>query len=88
MKTPSSNETVVEQFRKHKSDTGSAAVQVALLTARINHLAKHLEGNKKDHISRVGMLKMVGQRRRLLNYLGQEDQKAHKTVLTQLNLRK
>ena len=79
---------VTEPFKAHKTDTGSTAVQVAILTARINSFAKHLETNKKDYTSRRGLLQMVGQRRRLLNYLSQEDPKQYKTVLVELKLRK
>ena len=59
----------IEQFKTHDKDTGSADVQIALLTQRINHLTEHLQTNKKDHSSRRGLLMMVGQRRRLLDYL-------------------
>lgn len=75
-------------FKSHPNDTGSTGVQIALLTARINDLSKHMTGNKKDFASRVGLLKMVGQRRRLLNYLSQSDQKQYQKVLAELNLRK
>ena len=77
-----------DAFKKHETDTGGTAVQIAVITARINHLAKHMEANKKDFSTRVGLLKLVGQRRRLLNYLSQNDQKQYKDVLQQLNLRK
>ncbi|MBV9080070.1 MAG: 30S ribosomal protein S15 [Elusimicrobia bacterium] len=80
--------TAAEPFRVHKTDTGSTGVQIALLTARINDLSKHMTGNKKDFASRVGLLKLVGQRRRLLNYLSRSDQKQYQKVLTELNLRK
>ena len=63
----------IEQFKTHAKDTGSADVQIALLTQRINHLTEHLQGNKKDHSSRRGLLMMVGQRRRLLDYLQSTD---------------
>jgi small subunit ribosomal protein S15 len=77
-----------EPFKTHKTDTGSTGVQIALLTARINDLSKHMTENKKDYASRVGLLKLVGQRRRLLNYLSQIDQKQYQKVLAELNLRK
>ena len=80
--------TATEAFKTHKTDTGSTGVQIAILTARINDLSKHMTGNKKDFASRVGLLKLVGQRRRLLNYLSQTDEKQYQKVLTELNLRK
>ena len=63
----------IEQFKLHEQDTGSADVQIALLTQRINHLTEHLQSSKKDHSSRRGLLMMVGQRRRLLDYLHDTD---------------
>jgi small subunit ribosomal protein S15 len=77
----------VEQFRLHAQDTGSADVQVALLTQRINHLTEHLQTNKKDHSSRRGLLMMVGQRRRLLEYLQNEDLGRYQAVTKKLKLR-
>ena len=77
----------VEQFRLHAQDTGSADVQVALLTQRINHLTEHLQDNKKDHSSRRGLLMMVGQRRRLLEYLQNEDLGRYQAVTKKLKLR-
>ena len=71
----------------HESDTGSADVQVALLTERINHLTDHLQKNIKDHSSRRGLLKMVGQRRRLLDYLHSTDLARYQTVTKKLKLR-
>ena len=77
----------VEQFRLHAQDTGSADVQIALLTQRINHLTEHLQNNKKDHSSRRGLLMMVGQRRRLLEYLQNEDLNRYQAVTKKLKLR-
>ena len=77
----------IEQFKTHDKDTGSADVQVALLTHRINHLTEHLQGNKKDHSSRRGLLMMVGQRRRLLDYLQTTDLGRYQTVTKKLKLR-
>ena len=77
----------VEQFRLHAQDTGSADVQVALLTQRINHLTGHLQDNKKDHSSRRGLLMMVGQRRRLLEYLQNTDLNRYQAVTKKLKLR-
>ena len=75
---------VIEQYKLHEGDTGSPEVQIALLTARINHLKMH----KKDHHSRRGLLKMVGQRRGLLNYLKEKDIERYRAILASLNLRK
>lgn len=75
-------------FKIHPNDTGSSAVQIAVLTARVNDLSKHLATNKKDHISRLGLLKIVGQRRRLLNFLSETDPKQYQKVISDLNLRK
>jgi len=88
MITAEKKKIAIDPFRQHKTDTGSTAVQISLLTIQINHLAKHLETNKKDHSSRLGLLKMVGQRRRLLNFLIKNDQKQYKFVLSELKLRK
>ena len=77
-----------DPFRAHKNDTGGTAVQIALLTARINDLSKHMSTNGKDYASRVGLLKLVGRRRRMLDYLGQSDAKQYQKVLADLNLRK
>ncbi len=79
---------LIENFRLHEKDTGSADVQVALLTERINHLTEHLQGNRKDHSSRRGLLKLVGQRRRLLDYLHTSDNPRYQTVTKKLKLRK
>ena len=76
-----------EQFKVHAKDTGSADVQIALLTERINHLTGHLQTNKKDHSSRRGLLLMVSQRRRLLEYLQTVDLTRYQTVAKKLKLR-
>ncbi len=78
----------IEQFKLHEKDTGSADVQIALLTERINHLTEHLQINKKDHSSRRGLLIMVGQRRRLLDYLQTTDVNRYQAVTKKLKLRK
>jgi small subunit ribosomal protein S15 len=78
----------IEQFRVHEKDTGSADVQIALLTERINHLTEHLQKNVKDHSSRRGLLMMVGQRRRLLDYLQNTDVRRYQTITKKLKLRK
>ncbi|MDO5111098.1 MAG: 30S ribosomal protein S15 [Clostridia bacterium] len=79
---------IITEFALHEGDTGSPEVQVALLTERINHLNEHLKENKKDHHSRRGLLKMVGQRRGLLNYLRDTDIERYRTLLARLGLRK
>ena len=79
---------IVEGFRLHESDTGSADIQVALLTDRINRLTEHLQKNKKDHGSRRGLLVMVGQRRRLLDYLHTTDANRYQAVTKKLKLRR
>ena len=84
-----SNQTSdLKEFRLHEKDTGSADVQVALLTRRIEHLTEHLKVNRKDHSSRRGLLKMVGQRRRLLDYLNATDTNRYQSLTKKLKLRK
>lgn len=79
---------LVEEFRVHEKDTGSADVQIAILTERINEITEHLKEHKKDHSSRRGLLKMVGQRRRLLDYLHDTDRSRYKSITKKLNLRR
>ncbi|HPS93027.1 MAG TPA: 30S ribosomal protein S15 [Deltaproteobacteria bacterium] len=79
---------VITQFRRHETDTGSPDVQVAILTRRINDLTEHFKVHKKDHHSRRGLLMLVGQRRRLLNYLRDHDIKRYRELVQTLNLRK
>ncbi|NLM45869.1 MAG: 30S ribosomal protein S15 [Firmicutes bacterium] len=79
---------VISQFRLHEKDTGSPEVQIALLTERINYLTEHLKVHKKDHHSRRGLLKMVGKRRGLLNYLKKTDAERYRNILEKLQLRK
>src|SRR5579859_4195744 len=78
----------IADFKLHEKDTGSADVQIALLTQRINHLTEHLQKNIKDHSSRRGLLVMVGQRRRLLDYLHNTDMGRYTAVTKKLKLRK
>ena len=78
----------IGDFKLHERDTGSADVQIALLTRRINHLTEHLQKNVKDHSSRRGLLMMVGQRRRLLDYLQTIDLSRYQSVTKRLKLRK
>jgi len=80
--------TVMDKFQRGKSDTGSPEVQIALLSERINSLSPHFEKNKKDHHSRRGLLKMVNQRRQLLDYLKQSDQDRYSKLITDLGLRR
>lgn len=79
---------IIESNRVHENDTGSPEVQVALLTARINHLNDHLKEHKKDHHSRRGLLLMVGQRRGLLDYLRKTDIESYRQLIAKLGLRK
>ena len=79
---------IIGAHRQHAKDTGSAFVQIALLTERINQLSKHFEVHKKDHHSRQGLLKMVSTRRRLLAYLREHDTKKYEELLAKLGLRK
>jgi small subunit ribosomal protein S15 len=79
---------VMSRFAKHDGDTGSPEVQIALLTARINELTEHLRDHKKDHHSRRGLLMLVGQRRRLLNYLRRRDITRYRELVQELGLRK
>ncbi len=80
-------ETIVK-YKQHDADTGSPEVQVALLTERISHLTEHLKANHKDHHSRRGLLKMVGQRRSLLDYLKRKDHDRYRKLIEQLSLRR
>jgi small subunit ribosomal protein S15 len=79
---------IIEDFKIHNRDTGSAEVQIAILTERINSLSGHFKLHKKDHHSRRGLLIMVGRRRSLLNYLKKKDTKKYEDVLEKLSLRK
>lgn len=79
---------IIKQFGENEQDTGSTRVQVALLTERINELTEHLRAHKKDHHSRRGLLMLVGQRRRLLNYLQRNDLEGYRALVKELGLRK
>ncbi|HDK27185.1 MAG TPA: 30S ribosomal protein S15 [Candidatus Atribacteria bacterium] len=81
-------EKIIKKYQHHTTDTGSPEVQIALLTERINYLTEHLNKNKQDFHSKQGLLKMVGKRRRLLNYLKNKDVEKYRKVLSDLNLRK
>ena len=79
---------IIEKYGRSASDTGSPEVQIALLTARISSLTEHLKSHQKDHNSRRGLLKMVGQRRGLLNYLKNKDIEKYRSLINELGLRK
>ena len=81
-------QNIIASARVHDTDTGSPEVQVALLTARINHLTEHLKANKNDHHSRRGLLRMVGKRRNMLNYLAKKDINRYRDLIAKLGLRK
>jgi small subunit ribosomal protein S15 len=78
---------IVAKFGESAKDTGSPAVQIALLSTRISYLTEHLKINKKDHASKLGMMKLVGQRRRLMRYLKKSDLKRYANVIKELNIR-
>lgn len=79
---------IIKQFQLHEHDTGSPEVQIAILTNRINYLTEHLKEHKKDHHSRRGLLKMVGQRRGLLNYLMKKDVERYRKIISILGIRR
>ena len=86
--TAERKQQIINQYRRDEKDTGSSEVQIALLTERINELTEHLKVHKKDNHSRRGLLKMVGKRRNLLNYLAKKDENAYKELVKKLGLRK
>ena len=88
MLTTEEKQAIIKDTARHEGDTGSPEVQIALLTERINHLNEHLKVNQKDHHSRRGLLKMVGQRRGLLNYLQKKDIERYRAIIAKLNIRK
>ena len=88
MLTPERKQELIETYRVHEGDTGSPEVQIAILTERITYLTEHLKEHKKDHHSRRGLLKMVGQRRGLLNYLMAKDIERYRSIISKLNIRK
>lgn len=85
---PEGKKEIIDRFKLHEKDTGSPEVQVAILSNRINYLTEHFKTHKKDHHSRRGLLKLVGQRRRLLNYLRRTDVQRYQNVIKELGLRK
>ena len=88
MQTQETTEQIIQDFRKHETDTGSTEVQVALLTHRINYLTGHFRSHGNDHHGRRGLLKMVGRRRRLLDYLKRSDLDKYRATIERLGLRK
>jgi small subunit ribosomal protein S15 len=86
--TPETKKEIIDRFKIHEKDTGSPEVQVAILSNRISYLTDHFKLHKKDHHSRRGLLKLVGQRRRLLNYLKRCDVKRYQNIIKELGLRK
>lgn len=85
---PARKKTIIEQFQFHGKDTGSPEVQIALLSERIGHLTEHFKTHAKDHHSRRGLLKLVGRRRRLLDYLKAKDVERYRKVIKELGIRK
>jgi small subunit ribosomal protein S15 len=86
--TPDKKKAIIEDFKTHPSDTGSPEVQIALLSERISYLTEHFKTHHKDHHSRRGLLKLVGQRRQLLNYLKRKNVDRYNTVVERLGLRR
>ena len=86
--TQAEKQEIIKAYATHEGDTGSPEVQIAILTERIRELTEHLKVNKKDHHSRRGLLKMVGQRRNLLNYLKNKDIERYRNLIADLGLRK
>ena len=81
-------QAIIDAYKTHEGDTGSPEVQIAILTTRINQLTEHLKTNAKDHQSRRGMLKMIGHRRNLLNYLMKKDIERYRAIIEKLGIRK
>jgi len=88
MLTTEAKQAIIKEFAVHEGDTGSPEVQIAILTNRILYLTEHLKEHKKDHHSRRGLLKLVGQRRNMLDYLRRKDIERYRAILEKLNLRK
>ncbi len=86
--TPDKKKEIIDDVRVHPADTGSPEVQIALLSERITYLTEHFKSHKKDHHSRRGLLKLVGQRRQLLNYLKRKSVERYNTVIERLGLRR
>ncbi|MGI6028388.1 MAG: 30S ribosomal protein S15 [Candidatus Heteroscillospira sp.] len=88
MITKEQKTTVIEANKTHEGDTGSPEVQIAILTERINQLTEHLKMHKKDNHSRMGLFKMIGKRRRLLDYLAKKDIERYRAIIAKLGIRK
>ena len=86
--TPEKKKEIIEKYSQHEGDTGSPEVQIALLSFRINYLIDHFKEHKKDYHSRTGLLRLVGKRRMLLNYLKKKDIQRYRDIIAKLNLRK
>ncbi len=85
---PADKQEIIERFAQHEGDTGSPEVQVAIMTQRISHLTEHLKTHIHDHASRRGLLQLVGQRKRLLNYLKKKDIERYRALIGELELRR
>ncbi|MGQ9658437.1 MAG: 30S ribosomal protein S15 [Fimbriimonadales bacterium] len=85
--TPEQKQAIIDEYKRHEGDTGSPEVQVALLSARISYLTEHLKTHRKDYHSRYGLVKLVGQRRQLLNYLAKEDIQRYRALVQRLGIR-
>lgn len=85
---PADKQQIIERFAQHEGDTGSPEVQVAIMTQRISHLTEHLKTHIHDHASRRGLLQLVGQRKRLLNYLRKKDIERYRALISELELRR
>ena len=85
--TQQRKQELISEYQVHDTDTGSTEVQIAMLTERINRLSEHLRGNQKDYSSRRGLLKLIGQRKRLLSYLQVEDRQRYQNLISRLNIR-
>ena len=81
-------QTVIRDHQKHENDTGSPEVQIALMTTRINYLTEHLKTHRKDHASRLGLLRLVGSRRRMLRYVQEQDVARYRAIVQKLGLRR
>ena len=81
-------QAVISEYQKHENDTGSPEVQIALMTTRINYLTEHLKTHRKDHASRLGLLRLVGARRRFLRYLQNQDVARYRAIIQKLGLRR
>jgi small subunit ribosomal protein S15 len=85
--TQEKKQEIISEYQTHETDTGSSNLQIALLTARINELTQHLKANKKDHSSRRGLLKLIGQRKRLLGYIRRKNPQGYQDLIAKLGIR-